>query len=157
MATVPQVFASTQRLFELIETKLHLLQEMQSMAVEQSDLVAQHDMSGLMSVLSRKQALMESLQTVQQDLQFFRDEDPESRIWESPEKRKRCQAMVSQCDQLISQLIVQENRSLDSMNLKRDSVLSQLQQNVAASQLQHAYGSTNNCLDDNLGGLSLEG
>ncbi|MFN7290755.1 MAG: hypothetical protein ACK5YR_03410 [Pirellula sp.] len=156
MATSTTPAHNTERLFELIETKLHLLEEMQALTIEQADQVAQHDMTSLMVVLSRKQSLMESLQSVQLELISYRDEDPDARVWSSPDKRTRCKAMVQRSDQLLSELIVQENRCLDNMNLKRDSVLTQLQQNVAASQLQAAYGSVNS-LDQTEDGFSLEG
>jgi len=147
---------STERLFELIEIKLHLLQEMQNLTVEQADQVIQHDMAALMAVLSRKQTLMESLQTIQEELLHYRDENPEARVWSSSDKRAQCKAMVQRTEQLLAELIVQENRCLDSMNLKRDAVLTQLQQNIAASQLQAAYGSTES-LNQSDHGFSLEG
>jgi hypothetical protein len=156
MATPSTHVHNTERLFELIETKLHLLEEMQALTIEQADQVVQHDMTALMVVLSRKQSLMESLQSVQTELLSYRDEDPDSRVWSSPDKRTRCKVMVQRSEQLLSELIVQENRCLDNMNLKRDSVLTQLQQNVAASQLQAAYSSVNS-VEETEDGFSLEG
>ena len=156
MATSSTPAHNTERLFELIETKLLRIEEMLALTIELADQVAQHDMTALMVVLSRKQSLMESLQSVQLELVSYRDEDPDARVWSSPDKRTRCKAMVQRSDQLLSELIVQENRCLDNMNLKRDSVLTQLQQNVAASQLQAAYGSGNS-LEHTDDGFSLEG
>ena len=52
---------STESLFELIESKLHFLNEMQAMSLAQTDLVSQHDMTGLMTLFSRKQELMGAL------------------------------------------------------------------------------------------------
>jgi hypothetical protein len=148
---------TTERLYELIERKLHLLREMQAMTIEQTDLVTEHDMSGLMSVLSRKQSLMESLQTVQEELTIFKDDDPEARVWSSPQRRTTCQSMVQESERLVQQLIVQENRSLDSMNLKRDSIQSQLNQNAAASQVQKAYESNASLVEDSVVDFTVEG
>jgi hypothetical protein len=149
--------SSTERLFELFETKLHLLTQMQSMAIEQDELVGQHDMSGLMSLLSRKQQLMESLQSVQNQLLQYQHEDPEKRIWISPARRLECQKKVKQCEELIQKLILQENRSLDHMNLQRDAVQSQLLQNAAADQIQKAYASTLDSELDNTSEFIIEG
>jgi len=143
---------STDSLFALIETKLHLLTEMQSMTLTQTDLVAQHDMSSLMAILSRKQELMGALSQVQSDLARFAHQDPETRIWSAPARRKTCQDMVVRCDQLLKELIVMEDRSLGNMNLQRDSVVAQLQQNFDASTIQHAYHSS----DTNEEDLSLD-
>jgi len=150
------LFASTERLFSLVESKLHLLREMQSMALEQADLVSQHEMNDLMTLLSRKQSLMESLQSVQGQLSDFKDEDPESRVWVSSERRHGCQTMVKQCDQLIQELIVQENRSIDHMNLKRDAVLSQIHQNAAAYEVNKAYAAAESELES-MNAFTIEG
>ena len=132
---------STESLFALIESKLHLLTEMQAMSLVQTDLVAQHDMTALMTLLSRKQELMGALGGVQSRLSNFQQQDPEQRSWSTPARRKACQNKVARCDQLLQELIVMEDRSLGSMNLQRESVAAQLQQNVDACAIQNAYNS----------------
>ncbi len=148
---------TTETLFSLIDSKLHLLSEMHRMALEQMEMVVQYDMTALMSLLSRKQELMESLSDVQTRLAGFQDQDPERRCWSSPERRKECQANVAKCDQLLKELIVMEDRSLGNMNLHRDSVAAQLQQNIDAATIQNAYQSSE--LQDSLANsfLSMEG
>ena len=147
---------STESLTQLIDSKLHLLTEMHSMSLAQTDLVAQHDMSSLMSLLSRKQELLGALAEVQTAIGRFHHQDPEQRTWSSPERRKECQSKVARCDQLLQQLIVMEDRSLNSMNLQRDSVLAQLQQNIDASTIQNAYHASD--VDEvSYGSLSIEG
>ena len=148
---------STDTLFSLIESKLHLLSEMQEMSIAQSDMVAQYDMSSLMTLLSRKQELMESLREVQSRLAPFQPQDPEQRIWPDPSRRQKCKSMIARCDQLLQQMIVIENRSLDNMTLQREIVSAQLQQNINATTLQHAYQT--NELDESMaeGAFSIEG
>jgi hypothetical protein len=148
---------STDYLFDLIESKLHLLKEMQSMSLAQTDLVAQHDMTSLMTLLSRKQELMGALGDVQLKLARFQNQDPEQRKWSSPDRRKTCQEMVKRCDQLLQELIVMEDRSLGNMNLQRDTVAAQLQQNIDACTIQNAYQSSD--LDESSfeSSLSIEG
>jgi len=148
---------TTESLFALIDSKLHLLVEMHSMSLAQTDLVSQHDMSSLMSLLSRKQELMTALSEAQTKIALFRDQDPEKRSWSSPDRRKECQVKVARCDQLLQELIVMEDRSLGSMNLQRESVVAQLQQNIDASTIQNAYHSSDleeSSLDSS---LSIEG
>lgn len=130
---------TTDTLFALIDSKLHLLREMHSMSIAQTDFVAQHDMTSLMSLLSRKQELMGALSEIQSELARFQDQDPEQRSWSSPDRRRDCQDKVARCDQLLQELIVMEDRSLGSMNLQRESVVAQLQQNIDASTIQNAY------------------
>lgn len=148
---------STESLFELIESKLHLLIEMQAMSLTQADLVTQHDMTSLMTLLSRKQELMSALGDVQSELARFQDQDPGLRIWLSPGRRTDCKDMVARCDQLLQELIVMEDRSLNSMNLQRESVAAQLQQNIDACTIQNAYHSSD--LEESTfdSSLSIEG
>jgi len=148
---------STDSLFELIESKLHLLGEMQAMSLAQADLVTQHDMTSLMTLLSRKQELMSALGCVQSELACFRDQDPELRVWSTPGRRKDCKDMVARCDQLLQELIVMEDRSLNSMNLQRESVAAQLQQNIDACTIQNAYHSSDVDESSFDSSLSIEG
>ena len=148
---------STDSLFELIESKLHLLGEMQAMSLAQADLVTQHDMTSLMTLLSRKQELMSALGGVQSELACFRDQDPELRVWSTPGRRKDCKDMVARCDQLLQELIVMEDRSLNSMNLQRESVAAQLQQNIDACTIQNAYHSSDVDESSFDSSLSIEG
>jgi hypothetical protein len=148
---------STDQLFRLIESKLHLLNEMRSMSMSQAECVAQHDMPALMSLLSKKQGLMESLQSVQVDLAPFNLQDPEKRVWTSTDKRQKCREMLANCDSILQQLIVMENRSLDNMVVQRELVSAQLQQNVDATVVQHAYHSGESIESRLDSSLSVEG
>ena len=148
---------STDSLFELIESKLHVLVEMQAMSLAQADLVTQHDMTSLMTLLSRKQELMSALGSVQSELARFQDQDPELRVWSTPGRRKDCKDMVARCDQLLKELIVMEDRSLNSMNLQRESVGAQLQQNIDACTIQNAYHSSDVDESSFDSSLSIEG
>ena len=155
--TVRSTELSTDSLFALIEAKLHLLTEMQAMTLTQTDLVAQHDMTSLMTLLSRKQDLLGALGNVQSELVRYQDQDPEQRSWSSESRRKACQEMVARCDQLLQELIVMEDRSLGNMNLHRESVAAQLQQNFDACTIQNAYHSSD--LEESTfnSSLSIEG
>ena len=155
--TIRSTDLSTDSLFALIESKLHLLTEMQAMTLTQTDFVAQHDMSSLMTLLSRKQDLMGALGNVQSELVRFQGQDPEQRSWASESRRKSCQKMVARCDQLLQELIVMEDRSLGSMNLQRESVTAQLQQNIDACAIQNAYQSSNLEESSFDNSLSIEG
>ncbi len=155
--TIRSTELSTDSLFGLIESKLHLLTEMQAMTLTQTDLVAQHDMTSLMTLLSRKQDLLAALGNVQSELGRFQDQDPEQRSWSSQFRRKTCQEMVARCDQLLQELIVMEDRSLGSMNLQRESVAAQLQQNIDACAIQNAYQSSDLEESSFNSSLSIEG
>lgn len=148
---------ATERLFSLFETKLHLLRELQALTLEQTALVSLHEMSALMTLLSRKQSIIEALQRIQSDLALYRNDDPERRVWNSPARRSECQTLVRQCEQLVAGLIVQENESIAEMSEQRENLNSQIQQNALATQVQQAYSS--NVLSEmgSDGGFVMEG
>jgi hypothetical protein len=130
---------------------------MQDMTIEQAELVTRHDTNALFTLLSRKQSLMDSLKTVQSELAPFQSQDPERRLWANPQRRQVCQEMVKRCDQLIQQLVVMENRSVEQMSAQRDVVASQLQQNFDASQIETAYHASDVDPPATDGSLSLTG
>ena len=130
---------TTEKLYELMESKLRLLTELHALAIQQSDLVSGQELSELMSLLGRKQRLMDTLMEIQVDLVPYASEDPEERIWRSEERRRECQAIKTRCDRLVGELLVMENRAIDNMALQREVVASQLQQVTDASRLSRAY------------------
>jgi len=149
---------STEKLYELMESKLRLLTELHSLAVEQSDLVSGQELSELMSLLGRKQRLMDTLTEIQVDLVPYASEDPETRIWRSEARRSECQSVKMRCDRLVSELLVMENRAIDNMTLQREVVASQLQQVTDASRLSRAYeASSGSELLEEGGALSFTG
>jgi hypothetical protein len=148
---------STKKLMALIEAKLHLLSEMYEMSISQSDLIAQQDMTPLVTLLSRKQIVMESLQSVQLQLAPFQSQNPDSRDWPDPAQRINCRNMIERCDKLLEQLVVMENRSLDNMVVQRELVTAQLQQNTDAATLHHAYQSSDSFESRIENSLSIEG
>jgi hypothetical protein len=149
--------AETDLLFELVETKLRLVEEMYSLTISQGDFVAAHDMTGLMKLLSRKQSLMETLHEVQSQLARFADQDPESRTWSSTARRQRCQSNNAVCGQRISEMLVMEGRSIDNMAVQRELVSQQLHQITDASRIQQAYSSSDWPEDDSGNLLSFTG
>ena len=157
LESIRSIDLSTELLFSLIESKLHLLTEMQAMSLAQTDLVSQHDMTSLMTLLSRKQELLGALGQIQSELTKFQAQDPEQRTWTTLDRRKTCQEMVTRCDQLLQELIVMEDRSLGNMNLQREMVAAQLQQNFDACTIQNAYQS-NDLIESSFdSSLSIEG
>jgi hypothetical protein len=131
--------ASTQQLFDLVKTKHGLLQQLRAMTIEQQPLVSDQEVSDLLVLLSRKSQVLESLQSVQNQLRAFEDQSPEDRVWESPAKRQACRQTLAQCDALLAELVVMEQTSLGQLTEKRDVVAGQLQQFATNETISEAY------------------
>jgi len=155
--TDAQPFARTEQLFALMEAKHSVLADLRTLAVTQSEAIHKQDISELLNLLARKQVLMDRLMTLQQRFVTFQDEDPELRIWSSPDRRKACQETKRTCDQWIQEILVMEQRAADEMTAQRDAVAGQLLQVSDSMRLSRAYGFEGIASEDDDGGLSLDG
>lgn len=150
-------FARTEQLFALMEAKRALLADLRTLAVMQGEAIDKQDISELLTLLARKQVLMDRLMTLQQHLVSYQGEDPELRIWSSPDRRKACQEAKRTCDQWIQEILVMEQRAAEEMTAQRDAVAGQLLQASDSMRLSRAYGFEGTASEDEEGGLSLDG
>ncbi len=109
------------------------------MSRRQSDLIADGDIQRLLSVLSAKQTLLSELQKVQQRLEPFRQQDPESRTWRSLPDRQRCRTLVERCEALLGEIMMIEKQSESEMAQRRDAALSRLQESHSSAEATRAY------------------
>jgi hypothetical protein len=155
--TDSQPFARTEQLFALMEAKRSLLADLRSMAVNQGEAIDKQDIPDLLNLLARKQVLMDRLMALQQHLVSFQGDDPELRIWSSPDRRSACQETKRICDHWIQEILVMEERATHEMTAQRDAVASQLLQASDSMRLSRAYGFEGTEPVDDEGGLSLDG
>jgi hypothetical protein len=147
----------TEQLFGLLDTKWRLLLEMRELSILQSDVVARQDVSELMALLARKEVLMDRLMQLQHALSPFAAQDPEKRLWSSPERRRDCQQIKARCDALVQEMLVMENRSIDHMHSQREMVANQLQQVTDSIRLAQAYASVSSEPDESGSSVSYDG
>lgn len=124
----------TDVLAQLIDLKHQLLLQLRELARRQADLVGAGDLTQLMNVLGIKQRLLNAVTSVETRLDPFRSEDPERRVWRSPELRQRTREVSQQCDELLREVMTLERDCESQMLVRRDE---------AAEQLQRAHFSTN--------------
>jgi len=134
------VTESTDRLAELVDKKHEVLGQLRTLSQYQLRL-AGHDeyLSDLMRVLAAKQSLIERLSNIDQQLNPFRSEDPDARVWRSPEDRQRCSKMAGECEQLLSELKKLEQASTQTISKRRDDVAKQLKETNTAVDSNAAY------------------
>ncbi len=129
----------TDILTELVRQKLDCLQQLWRLGSQQNELIEGGEMSQLLKVLAAKQRLLNTMQAIEQKLNPFRDEDPEKRIWRSPEDRKRCADMISQSEQLLAKIMEHEQQCESHLRHRRDEAAQRLQGAHVASQAREAY------------------
>jgi hypothetical protein len=152
----------TKKLQELGSLKLHLLRSARELSIQQFEVMQSDDVATLLTVLSRKSEILDTLRTLQKDLDPYRDQQPEDRQWDSAEERLACRKTFEEIDRLLEELTQMDNRALEQMTQQRDAMASQIAQFATAEAVQNAYatsflGSDDNSQSGNSLGFSLEG
>ncbi|MBW3598421.1 MAG: flagellar export chaperone FlgN [Planctomycetes bacterium] len=129
----------TDALAELVARKLRVVTQLRELTVRQPALIDSDDMKTLLRVLSAKQRLLEEVQRLDARLERFRRQDPEARVWRSPEDRRRCRAAAEQCQRLVEEVKALEAKDKDALVRRRSAVSQELDHAQAAAEARNAY------------------
>jgi hypothetical protein len=130
---------ATALLTERMEQKRALLGQLRDLGLHQAALIGAGDMTQLLKLLAAKQRLLAALQSLERELDRFRGDDPETRMWTSPEHRRRCADTAAACEELLRAIVEQERQSESQMRLRREEAAVQLQGAHSAAEVHHAY------------------
>jgi hypothetical protein len=131
--------ADTHHLADLIRRKHDVLAKLHELGRSQLAFVDGGELTELLVVLSGKQQLLEHLQSIERQLDPFRDQDPDSRRWASIEDRRRSAEMIDKCETLLAEIVEQERRSEAVLCLRRDEAAARLQGVHLAGRARGAY------------------
>jgi hypothetical protein len=129
----------TDLLAELIERKHECLVRLRDIGRKQFELVSEGSITGVLDVLSAKQDVIARLHSIERALDPFRDQEPDSRRWSSPERRRRCGEWIERCETLLAEILAQEKQSEEELVRRRDATALQLQAVHRAGQARGAY------------------
>jgi len=150
--------SGTKRLQELGKRKRDLLHAARELSIQQVEVMQNDDIGMLLSILSRKSEILDTLATLQRDLEPYRDQKPEERQWDSSSDRAECQATFGEIDRLLEELSQMDKSALDQLTSQRDSLASQISHFTTAEVVQNAYASSFLSSDSEVStGFSLEG
>jgi len=130
---------ATEKLAELISRKYQVLVQLRQAAGRQAEFIDCGDISSLLALLAVKQQLISTLQELEHDLKPYYAEDPERRVWRSPQLRASCADKAAKCSALLEEIVNQEKQAAEQMAARRDEVAQQLQQVHSAAQVRDAY------------------
>jgi hypothetical protein len=130
---------STERLFELIGKKHQVLTQLRDIGRRQMELVTGGDIAALLALLGAKQQLIAGMQTLEQELALYYAEDPDRRVWPSPQHRATCARLAAECNSLLEEIVSMEKVGAERMTERRNEVAEQLQQAHAGTQVRSAY------------------
>lgn len=129
----------TETLSDLIRQKHQMLAQLHALARKQLQLIEANDLTQLLKLLASKQMLLTRLQSLERQLDPFRAQDPDTRVWPTAADREQCALLASQCEALRSEIVQAEQVSESRLTLRRDEAASRLQGLHQASQVRHAY------------------
>ncbi len=92
--------------------KRNVLTHLRQLAADQSQGCGDGEINQLLRLLAKKQKLAAILQTVDAQLDPFREEDPETRIWRTPADRQAAQDIARDCDRLLDEVKRMEQESV---------------------------------------------
>jgi hypothetical protein len=130
---------STEILSDRIDQKLALLEQLRDLGRRQAALIEAGDMTQLLKLLSAKQRLLQALHSLERDLDPFRGEDPQARVWSSPAHRKKCAENASACEELLRLIVEQERNCEEQMRLRRDEAAARLDEAHSVAAAHRAY------------------
>ena len=83
----------TNRLAALIAAKVQVLEILARLSRRQLALIDAGEMTALVKLLASKQTVMAQLQKLEGQLQPFRGDDPDARVWQTPGDRSASASM----------------------------------------------------------------
>ncbi len=134
-----QLIMESDRLAQLAQCKLQIMQLLRKLAAQQLDVISGGDMTNLLKLLAAKQTVMDQLAKLEQQLDPFRGQDPETRDWSSTAAREDCQRNVEACNELLTDIMRLEKQAEMEMVRRRDDASVQLAGMHGASEARHAY------------------
>jgi len=142
----------TTQLATLIAAKHDVLVQLQQIMREESQIENNASLAHIEVAVHRKKTLVDELLSLEAQLNPFRDQDPESRVWESPAAREQCRQTEVRCCAMLSEILAHEKKAEAALIERREETASQLQQSRAATQARNAYRSST---QPRSGGLNL--
>ncbi len=129
-----------QTLLELLDEQRGIYRQLAQLSNEQSDLVAEGDAESLLSLLSRRQALIDRLVQINARIEPFKQQWPT--LWSEldDESREQVRERIDELRDLLDQILDQDERDRTVLASHRNSVSRQLGQLNRGAAVNRAYG-----------------
>lgn len=132
----------TDLLAELIRSKRECLVQLRDLGRRQLELIEAGEMAALLDLLAVKQRALMKLQQVESRLDPFRGQDPDERLWRTPELRQQCSQQLGQCETLLGEIVGREKVAEGLLVRRRDEAARRLQGAHHAGRARQAYAAT---------------
>lgn len=139
----------TELLAKYMQARLDIAQALLALARSQFDSADSEDNNLTVSILSRKQNLLEELDEVQRNLAPYHNDDPEDRVWAAPARRTHCQNIAEQSRTILLETMRLEEATIRQLETRRQAVAAQLQSGSDSVLASNAY-QTSTHLDESV-------
>ena len=130
---------NTQRLTQLIDAKHTVLTQLHDLAQRQFSLAGEGDATALVSLLAVKQKLLDTLTALEERLNPFREQDPQTRTWNSPAERARCAAVAERSRTLLDEIMALDQRGMELLRARQQLALTTIHAAHDAAHARSAY------------------
>ena len=129
----------TDFLAKLVDLRHDVLVQLRQLARQQAVVIHEADMTRLLSLLGIKQRLLNELQNFERQLEPFRSQDPDQRIWRTPADRQRCREVAERSESLLGEIVLVERECETNLIQRRDHAAVLLQGAHSAARATRGY------------------
>ncbi|MCL2624058.1 MAG: hypothetical protein FWD31_10370 [Planctomycetaceae bacterium] len=129
----------SEHLYQLIGQKLERLEQLYACSSNQMQYLEMEEMGAILEILAEKQHLLIAIEGIDRQIAQYHVDDPEERVWPSPEMRQECRDRVSRCDQLIRETLECDRMAEQRLIDKKNDAKSRLLQFSDTAHVQGVY------------------
>lgn len=130
---------TTEILLECLRQRREVLLALRNLTDAQRNPARGGDASITLGILGRKEGLLDELSRIHEQLRPFREEDPDQRVWASPDRRRECQRIADEGQQLLQEILRTEETTLYEVTTQRDAIAAQLRNGTDSILANNAY------------------
>lgn len=129
----------TDRLIQLINAKHSVLAQLHELAQRQFVLAGEGDAAALVTLLAVKQRLLDTLSALEERLDPYREQDPQTRTWKSVEERAGCAGVAENCRTLLNEIMLLDQRGMELLKARQQQTLHTIHAAHDAANARSAY------------------
>ena len=124
---------------ELIRGEEDVLKRLLAVSQRQLEIVESGNATVLIEHLGQRQQLWHEFERLEQQLVPHKGIRPEHRVWKNAEERQQTEAVLNRCKELLEQILVNDQISMEKTAAHRDKVGSQLRRMQQVATVAPAY------------------
>lgn len=130
---------SVQQLATLITSRHRIIEHLHLLVQRQLEVVRSGDVTRLLESLGRKQYLLFEIEQIERQLDPYRHEEPELRIWPNPQTRTETQETIEESKRLLAEIHTIDEECMEELEKQKNTAERQTRKLETGSQVATAY------------------